>query len=86
MGFFAIVNAYTMRMVLNIAIVEMVVKKNNSGPVEDGYCYYEGDEGSSEKTGGDYEWSEKLQGIILSAFYYGYVITHVLHSSPIEVF
>lgn len=26
---------------------------------------------------GEFEWSEKTQGIILSAFYYGYIVTHV---------
>lgn len=27
--------------------------------------------------GGEYEWSEELQGFILSSFYIGYIITHV---------
>lgn len=31
MGFFAIVNAYTMRICLSVAIVEMVKKKTSSG-------------------------------------------------------
>lgn len=26
---------------------------------------------------GEYEWSQELQGIILSAFYWGYAITHL---------
>ncbi len=31
MGFLALVNAYTMRITLSVAITEMVVKVNNSG-------------------------------------------------------
>ena len=27
--------------------------------------------------GGDYDWSEELQGFILSSFYIGYIITHI---------
>lgn len=26
---------------------------------------------------GEFDWSEKTQGMILSAFYYGYIITHI---------
>lgn len=37
MGFFALVNAYTMRITLSFAITEMVVRVNNSGH-EDNTC------------------------------------------------
>lgn len=77
MGFLAIVNAYTMRICLNVAITEMTVKYYDNGTEADGVCPYpEGGEGE-EGGGGDYEWSESLQGLILSAFFYGYVITHL---------
>lgn len=29
------------------------------------------------QSGGDYEWSEELQGFILSSFYIGYILTHI---------
>lgn len=80
MGFLAIVNAYTMRICLNIAITEMTVNIYDNGTEEDGVCPYPeggGGGGGGEGGGGEYEWSEKLQGFILSAFFYGYVITHL---------
>lgn len=72
MGFLAIVNAYTMRICLNVAITEMVVKhpipENSNGS---NYCP-EGAAGD-DIGGGEYEWSEALQGVILGAFFWGYV-------------
>ena len=38
MGFLALVNAYTMRITLSVAITEMVVRVNNSGGHEDNTC------------------------------------------------
>lgn len=35
MGFLAVLNAYTMRIALSVAITEMVVKKNSTGPSDD---------------------------------------------------
>jgi MFS transporter, ACS family, solute carrier family 17 (sodium-dependent inorganic phosphate cotransporter), other len=78
MGFLAIVNAYTMRICLNVAITEMVVKYpvQNTTLSSDQFCSVDGDsEGSLG--GGEFEWSEQLQGVILGAFFYGYVITHI---------
>ncbi|XP_063699068.1 putative inorganic phosphate cotransporter isoform X2 [Culicoides brevitarsis] len=78
MGFLAVTNAYTMRICLNVAITEMVVKHQDEGTVEDGYCPAANvTEGGGGSTGGEYEWSEALQGLILSAFFWGYVITHI---------
>ncbi|EEB15031.1 sialin, putative [Pediculus humanus corporis] len=63
MGFLAIANAYQLRVCLNIAITQMVVPKNSTGnpPLNDNL----------------FDWSEETQSIILGAFYYGYVITHM---------
>uniref|UniRef100_A0A336K4P4 CSON011178 protein n=1 Tax=Culicoides sonorensis TaxID=179676 RepID=A0A336K4P4_CULSO len=77
MGFLAITNAYTMRICLNVAITEMVVKKNDTEDIEGDYCPRPNATEGEIITGGDYEWSEALQGIILSAFFWGYVITHI---------
>lgn len=73
MGFLAIVNAYTMRICLNVAITEMVVKRTRNDSDNEGgqYCYAEGSESESAVGGGDFEWSEKLQGVILGAFFWG---------------
>ena len=74
MGFLAIVNAYTMRICLNVAITEMVVKKALKNDTDSSqYCVVEGGESEDLIGGGTYEWSENLQGIILGAFFWGYV-------------
>lgn len=78
MGFLAIVNAYTMRICLNVAITEMVMKHPNNASESSGeFCVAPGGETAENIGGGDYEWSEGLQGIILGAFFWGYVITHI---------
>lgn len=77
MGFLAITNAYTMRICLNVAITEMVVKHNDNGTLEDGYCPIGNVTEEGGSNGGDFEWSEPLQGLILSSFFWGYVITHI---------
>lgn len=77
MGFLAITNAYTMRICLNVAITEMVIKHNDEGTIEDGYCRAANSTEEGGSGGGEYEWSEALQGLILSSFFWGYVITHI---------
>lgn len=74
MGFLALLNAYTMRVCLSITITEMTCQThlNNSGNtnrsnvnehvIKDIKCY---------------DWDEYTQGLILSSFYWGYVITHL---------
>lgn len=76
MGFLAIVNAYTMRICLNVAITEMTINRYDNGTIEDGVCPGGEDPGEGQ-SGGEYEWSESLQGIILSSFFWGYVLTHL---------
>ena len=74
MGFLAIVNAYTMRICLNVAITEMVVKRNiTSENPDSGYCPADSGSGGVSKGGGTFEWDESLQGIILGSFFWGYV-------------
>jgi MFS transporter, ACS family, solute carrier family 17 (sodium-dependent inorganic phosphate cotransporter), other len=81
MGFLAIVNAYTMRICLNVAITEMTVKKYKNA-TDAGVCFVEnhpgndgGGVGGGEVTASTslFEWNEELQGIILGAFFWGYV-------------
>ncbi|KOB79399.1 MFS sugar transporter-like protein [Operophtera brumata] len=66
MGFLAVANAYTMRVCLNIAITQMVRRRPTS-PLDTESC--------PELSG--FDWDEETQGIILSAFYYGYIVTHL---------
>lgn len=75
MGFLAVVNAYTMRICLNVAITEMVGKDDDNETNADS-CPLP-DDWDPENKGGEFDWSEQLQGFILSAFFYGYVITHL---------
>ncbi|KAH8250691.1 hypothetical protein KR038_008041 [Drosophila bunnanda] len=76
MGFLAILNAYTMRVCLSQAITVLVVKKNTTDDDSEAICEPDDlDEGTS--TGGEYPWSEELQGLILSSFYIGYIVTHI---------
>ncbi|SPP81431.1 putative inorganic phosphate cotransporter [Drosophila guanche] len=77
MGFLAILNAYTMRVCLSQAITVLVIKKNATDEDSDvAICEPdELDDGTS--SGGIYDWSEELQGLILSSFYIGYIVTHI---------
>lgn len=75
-GFLAILNAYTMRICLSIAITEMV-NKTTSVEQDEGVCPIDDDADMGDYTGGSFNWDEELQGVILSSFYWGYVITHL---------
>ncbi|XP_059045429.1 putative inorganic phosphate cotransporter [Achroia grisella] len=86
MALFAVANAYTMRVCLNLAITQMV-KKSTNVEGEEHYdpnvcmdaslvrnytnTYYRDDDTVF------FEWSEATQGLILGSFYYGYVLTHL---------
>ncbi|KAK9881225.1 hypothetical protein WA026_015338 [Henosepilachna vigintioctopunctata] len=79
MGFFAVLNAYTMRVSLSIAITEMVERHKST--VYDPYACtaVEINNKSSMNTVTDelYPWTPQQQGLILSSFYWGYVLTHL---------
>jgi ACS family sodium-dependent inorganic phosphate cotransporter len=80
MGFLAIVNAYTMRVSLSVAITEMVAPSNSTQSYDPDACVVEGgDNSTSTVTNPDrlYDWDETTQGLILSSFYWGYAITHL---------
>ncbi|XP_016944953.2 putative inorganic phosphate cotransporter [Drosophila suzukii] len=79
MGFFAIFNAYTMRVCLSQAITVLVVKKNYTDkPQGESICDADEDsQGPISREGGSYEWSEEKQGLILASFYIGYIVTHL---------
>ncbi|XP_012271666.1 putative inorganic phosphate cotransporter isoform X2 [Orussus abietinus] len=79
MGFLALFNAYTMRICLSIAITEMVVPEaGHHNESRDDTCPMENNTSDSPvSSGGTYDWDEYTQGIILSSFYWGYVLTHL---------
>ncbi|XP_050432550.1 sialin-like isoform X2 [Adelges cooleyi] len=90
MGMMGVTMAYVMRGCLAITITQMVKPVVNTiekvGQKDLEYCpmpyvpqrqsnttstHYE------EDTSSRFDWDEETQGLILSAFYYGYIITHV---------
>ncbi|XP_012064296.1 PREDICTED: putative inorganic phosphate cotransporter [Atta cephalotes] len=78
MGFLAILNAYTMRVCLSITITEMAVSiKHNY--TDQNTCKYDLNEKESvtNSTEGKYNWDERTQGLILSSFFWGYILTHI---------
>ncbi|XP_077285026.1 putative inorganic phosphate cotransporter isoform X2 [Arctopsyche grandis] len=77
MGFLAVGNAYTMRVTLNLAITVMSPKDINKtieSMCENKDCTEEFIQAYRDDT---FDWDETTQGFILSAFFYGYVITHL---------
>ncbi|CAG9812519.1 unnamed protein product [Phaedon cochleariae] len=80
MGFLAILNAYTMRVSLSIAITEMVTPESSKEIFDPDACLATGNKTSTATvTNTDilYDWDETTQGLILSSFYWGYVVTHL---------
>ncbi|KAF5285906.1 hypothetical protein FQA39_LY04367 [Lamprigera yunnana] len=82
MGFLGVINVYLLRVVLSIAIIEMVVPLNQTFHENSDTCPDSNDIAITNNTGNKqsdylYDWSEKIQGLILSSFYWGYVLTHL---------
>ncbi|KAJ2946187.1 hypothetical protein O0L34_g5121 [Tuta absoluta] len=86
MGLMGVCNAYTMRVCLNIAIIEMVKPLNASDnshfdpdacPSEDILNNVTGSGTPNLKPHALFEWDQATQGFILSGFYYGYAATQV---------
>ena len=68
---------YALRVNLSVAIVAMVKPSNNS-EIEH-FCNTtssSNDDGDTE-SGGEFDWTETEQGLILGAFYYGYIVTQI---------
>ncbi|XP_028044031.1 putative inorganic phosphate cotransporter [Bombyx mandarina] len=90
LGLFALANSFTMRVCLSMTITQMVVQSQSSEHIIGETCpdpslnsTTEVAESISNETmiihrGRDrYDWDEATQGFLLSAFYYGYVLTHL---------
>lgn len=63
MGFLAVVNAFTMRICLSLAITEMVVETTSS-EYSDETCPSSNSTSSTNSAAGIYEWDETLQVIL----------------------
>lgn len=95
MAFFGFTCEYMMRNLLSIAITQIVNKVYSDDSLISGeYCPAPDDGNGTNSTGGDdipsnigtYEWSEVVQGVILSSFYMGYIVTHIPGGVLVEKF
>ncbi|KAH6937103.1 hypothetical protein HPB50_025564 [Hyalomma asiaticum] len=81
MGFLGFVNVYALRVNLSVALVAMVNHTAilaNSTPSSGEECKAEPANSTKEKLqDGTFIWNEYEQGIILGAFFYGYVVTQI---------
>lgn len=91
MAFTAVALAYMLRVSLSYAITQMVLQPhaNENGTINQNsnICPLFEDEVASQNdspipmvsfdTTNKYDWSQQLQGLILSSFYWGYILTHV---------
>jgi MFS family permease len=89
MVFWGQIQNYMMRVNISIAIVEMVkpYSDSNSSSVTDSHCNItlsNGDFNSATynetfvKNNTKFDWSPTMQGFVLGAFYYGYVLTQII--------
>ncbi|XP_014220844.1 putative inorganic phosphate cotransporter isoform X1 [Trichogramma pretiosum] len=83
MGFLALLNAYAMRVCLSIAITQMTIEHHSNTTSNDSSLDRCPDLSQAKNitvsapTGPLYDWDETSQGIILSSFYWGYIVTHL---------
>ncbi|XP_047119767.1 putative inorganic phosphate cotransporter isoform X1 [Schistocerca piceifrons] len=89
MGFLAIANAYTMRTSLSVAITEMACSdpsagsstgnssSNDSQPDVGLQCPADDEFEASSCGLAEFDWDEETQGLILSSFFWGYIVTHL---------
>uniref|UniRef100_A0A1B6C9M9 Major facilitator superfamily (MFS) profile domain-containing protein n=1 Tax=Clastoptera arizonana TaxID=38151 RepID=A0A1B6C9M9_9HEMI len=74
--------SYITRFCLSIAITEMVVplQKGLQANHDPDACHYDSIDNKTStnpKIGGTFDWSEATQGLILSSFFWGYVLTQL---------
>lgn len=83
MAFLGFTCEYMMRNLLSIAITQIVQKEYYSSQAILGIevCPADNETSSEDENEfgrrGTYDWSEAVQGVILSSFYWGYIITHI---------
>lgn len=64
-----------MRTCLSITITEMVYREPSNSTLDNGATCAASESSGANKYKGEYEWDEEIQGVILGAFYWGYVST-----------
>jgi ACS family sodium-dependent inorganic phosphate cotransporter len=69
MSFFGFFNLYSLRVNLSIAIVAMTQHRNRT--IDNG-------NGTYEEFGPDFDWDMNVRGLVLSAYFYGYIVTQLL--------
>lgn len=78
MGFFALANGYIQRFCLSLAITEMVATHRlHHTKIDPNACPLDTiitTNGTVHKFSGEFVWDESTQGLILSAFFWGYVV------------
>lgn len=85
MGFLCIVLAYMLRQALNYAITQIAPKPTHSSGSDDVCPYHDEWLKSYSESYHEYgtndtirfDWSQEMQGVILSSFYWGYILTHI---------
>lgn len=91
MAFLGFMCEYMMRNLLSIAITQIAKKTFvNESIISGEVCPTDEDLFSEDDDAviieGIYDWSEALQGIILSSFYWGYIVTHIPGGMLVEKF
>lgn len=88
MAFLGFMCEYMMRNLLSIAITQIARKQVSLSQVIKGEkCPFDNETLAAiddESDYGTYEWSEAIQGVILSSFYFGYIITHIPGGMVVE--
>ncbi|CAH1397962.1 unnamed protein product [Nezara viridula] len=77
MGFFAVGIGYIHRFCLSLAITEMVRIHAGGGKIDAHSCPLAQNTTTVIKNAGEFDWSEETQGLILSSFFWGYVINQL---------
>ena len=82
MAFLGFTCEYMMRNLLSIAITQIVKRQYYEDRLIEGEVCPSDSDNSTTIDGGDtvtgvYDWSEAIQGVILSSFYWGYIVTHI---------
>lgn len=77
MGFVTTALAYIQRFCLSLAITEMVKFHSNGGKIDAKTCPFAHNTTTVMKHTGEFDWDEETQGLILSSFFWGYVVNSI---------
>lgn len=79
LGFFAVANGYIQRFCLSLAITEMVSQRHVEQKIDQNSCpmVFSNETIKTHASTGEFLWNEHEQGLILAAFFWGYVVTQL---------